>query len=132
MTGSAFGKIVDEMTQHAVQADAFNAAPAKLIIKYHDREHLWATENTALMAAMDQVFRRRLALGGTVFLSGVADAVSGRSYVTVVIPPGAWVQFSYPDYDGDSPPAVTTLVEDQVERFGGLVLGPEDTIIEQH
>lgn len=130
MTGSAFGMIADE-TQQSVALAAFNAMPAKLIIKYHDREHLWATEDTSLLAAIDKVFRRRLATGKSVFLSSTATPASGRTFLSVVIPPDAWVQFSCTDHDGEPSPKLTALVEDQVERFGGLVLGPGDKIVKQ-
>ena len=131
MSQGMYDEAIEQYRQQAAQNAAINKMPAKVFFKYEGREFVWATEDTALMAAIDHVFRRRLALGETVFLSSTADAVSGRSHATLVIPPEAWVQFTYTDFDGDALSAVTAQVEDQVERFGGLVLGPGDQIIDQ-
>lgn len=112
-------------------APDWNSVPAKMIVRHGNREWLWGSEDTALLAAIDVVFRRRLALGETVFFASVSADGSGRSYASLVIPPDAFVQFSYTDFDGDTLTPLAAQVEDQVERFGGIVIGPGDVLIPQ-
>lgn len=109
----------------------WESIPAKMIVRHGHREWLWGTDDTALLAAIDTVFRRRLALGETVFFASISDARSGRSYATLVIPPDAFVQFSYTDFDGDALTPLTAQIEDQVERFGGIMIGAGDVLIPQ-
>lgn len=130
MSGSAFG-IPEDFAREYEAEQAFNAKKAKMIIHHQGREFTWGTDDTALMAAMDHVFRRRLALGETVFLSSVAEEFTGRSYATLVMPPDTYLQFTYTEYDGDALTATTALVESEVEKFGGLVIGPGDKIVQQ-
>ncbi|WP_127842169.1 hypothetical protein [Actinomyces wuliandei] len=107
---------------------------ARLIVRSHDREHCWATDNVALCAAIDAVFRYSLSMQETVYLSGAADPVSGRSWATVIMPPGTRLTASYSagaHYDGDTLTAVAAAVRDQVERHGGVTLDADDNIIDQ-
>ncbi|MDY2669797.1 hypothetical protein [Schaalia hyovaginalis] len=108
-----------------------NSIPAKMIVRHGNREWLWGTDDTALLAAIDVAFRRRLAMGETVFFASISAESSGRSYASLVIPPDAFVQFSYTDFDGDTLTPLAAQVEDQVERFGGIMIGPGDTLIPQ-
>lgn len=99
------------------------------MVRYRDSEWLIEAPDD-VVAAIDVAYRRRLTKGETVFLSATGAAVSGRTYATVVIPPDAFVTFSYTNYDGQAVTPLAAIVESELDRHGGIVLDENDQVIE--
>lgn len=102
----------------------------RMIVRHGEREWVWGCDDDLTMVAIERVFRDRLTAGETVYFSAAAHADIGRSYATVVIPPSAFVTFSYTDFDGDALTPLAARVVDLVDRDGGLTLDANDEIVD--
>lgn len=103
-----------------------------MLIRYGSREWIWGCENDLTLVAIERVFRDRLTAGDTVYFSSAAfTPTTGSSFATVVIPPTAFVTFSYTDYDGDALTALAARVVDLIDRDGGLTVDENDEIVDR-
>ncbi|MBD8019350.1 hypothetical protein [Brevibacterium gallinarum] len=103
---------------------------ARMIVRHGDREWYWQSEDDMLIFAIDRAFRYRLTAGDTVYFSAVGAPVSGRSAATLIIPPSAYVSFSYTNLDGSEIDAVMARVAELVDRDGGVTLDHEDKLVD--
>jgi hypothetical protein len=101
----------------------------RMVVVAGEREWMWGCEDEVLVAAIDRVFRRRLTAGESVYLTSSALETTGRSWATIVIPPGAFVSFSYTDNNSDDVSTLTLQVQELVDRDGGITVDADDQLI---
>lgn len=102
-----------------------------MIVRHGNREWIWGCDDDLTLAAIERVFRDKLTAGETVYFSSAAVVeMTGREFATVIIPPSAFVTFSYTEYDGDSLTTLAARVFDLVDRDGGLTVDDNDRIVD--
>lgn len=84
-----------------------------------------------IVAALEHAIRFHVTHGGTMFLSGAAEHVTGRTRTTTLLTPMTTMLFTYTDLDDDShaTPKLRRLVDQyrrQIYLEGGIVLDAAD------
>lgn len=101
-----------------------------MIVRHGEREWIWGCEDDLTLVAIEHVFRDKLTAGETVYFASTGHPVSGREFATLVIPPSAYLSFSYTDYDGEEVTALAARVAELVDRDGGVTLDVDDRIVD--
>lgn len=101
----------------------------RMIVRIGEREWIWDCPDDSLLAAIDHTFRRRLTRGDSVYFSSDAIPEIGRTWATLVIPPSAFVSFSYTHHNGEDFNALTHEVQELVDRDGGLTVNADYQLI---